>query len=256
MEQIEEAFQKTTEVVLGKKLEGIENYEHWLTRHVNGTVRKIKSAMSDKTVYSPSLEFFKRMERNIVTLDESLELGNQSLSLQEVNSFALKNANAVLSQIKTTTPEIIYGKNIGSEECACYGPTKYCYKSTFCWFSDYIAYSFWPRDSEYLFGCSNVAGGSKYSLKCYSSTKLVRCFEVNDSNSCSDCYFCHNCENLRECMFCFNTKGKRYAIGNVEVGREAYMKVKKLVLAEITKELSETKGFRHDIYSIGSQKSA
>jgi len=96
------------------------------------------------------------------------------------------------------------------------------------------------------------AAGSSFCMKCYSSTKLTRCFEVNDSNACTDCYFCHNCENLTECMFCFNAKGKRYAIGNVEVGKEAYMKVKRLVQSQLAGELERTKGCKRDIYSIGA----
>jgi hypothetical protein len=79
----------------------------------------------------------------------------------------------------------------------------------------------------------------------------MRCFEVNDSNSCTDCYFCHNCEDLKNCMFCFNTKAKRYAIGNVEVGREAYMKIRKLLQEQVADELEKTKSLRHDIYNIG-----
>jgi hypothetical protein len=174
------------------------------------------------------------------------------LNRNELQLLTLANASDVLAEIKPTTPETIYGENIGTEESCCYGPTQYCYKVTFTWFSKYIACSFWARTSEYLFGCSNAAVESSFSLKCYSSTKLTRCFEVSDSSNCSDCYFCHNCEGLMECMFCFNTKGKRYAIGNVEIGREAYMKIKKMLQNEIVSELEQTKSFRYDIYSIGN----
>ena len=33
---------------------------------------------------------------------------------------------------------------------------------------------------------------------------------------CSDSWFCHNVEGMQNALFCFNTKSKRYAVGNAE----------------------------------------
>jgi hypothetical protein len=254
MLEIEEAFQKTCALVLGERLPGkIDDYEKWLTVHVKGKVRKVKSAISSNSVYMPSVGFYERMMPNVVALEESLALGKKALSEADVGKLSLSNAKKLLSGIKATTPEIIYGTNVGSEECSCYGPTQFCYRSTFCWFSKFIGYSFWPRDSEHLFGCSNVAGFSSFSIRCYSSTKLTRCFEVNDSNNCSSSYFCHNCENVHDSMFCFNAKNLHYAIGNVEIGREAYLRLKKMLLERIHSDLSKKKLFAPDIYNIASK---
>ena len=253
MEEIEKAFEQTSEILFGKKLGSMRAYEAWLERHVKGKIEGKKSKISANTVYVPSVDFYRQLGANIVTLDESLELGKKKLPEAALDRLTLATAGKALEGIKTTTPEIIYSRNIGTEESSNYGPTQYCYKARFTWFSKYIAHTFWARDSERLFGCANVAAGSNFCIKCYSSTKLSRCFEVNDSNNCADCYFCHNCEDLKDCMFCFNTKGKRYAIGNAEVGKEAYMKIKKQVQTEIANELLKTKSFRHDIYSIGAE---
>jgi len=253
MEEIEKAFNQTSEILFGKQLGSMRAYEAWLERHVKGKIDGKKSKISNNIVYVPSVEFYRQLGSNMVTLDESLKLGEKKLPEAQLERLTLATAGRVLEGIKTTTPEIIYSRNIGTTESSCYGPTQYCYKARFVWFSKFIAHTFWGRDSERLFGCSNVAAGSAFCIKCYSSTKLVRCFEVNDSNNCADCYFCHNCEDLKDCMFCFNTKGKRYAIGNVEVGREAYIKIKKQVQKEIADELLKTKSFKHDIYSIGAE---
>jgi hypothetical protein len=61
--------------------------------------------------------------------------------------------------------------------------------------------------------------------------------------------FCHNCENLQNSMFCFNTKNKNYAIGNVEVGREEYMRIKKMVLDEVNAELDKTGALKRSVFS-------
>lgn len=251
--EIEKGFQATTALLLGKKLTNLDDYGGWLGKNVRGKVTKRKSKISEKMVCVPSVQSFQLYGDNVVTIFESLKLGETTrLEKNEVDSLSLANASKVLAKIKLTSPEVIYGENIGTEESACYGPSQYCYKVTFCWFSKYIAYTFWARNSDHMYGCSNVASDCGFSIKCYSSTKLTRCFEVNDSHNCSDCYFCHNCEGMSESMFCFNTKGKRYAIGNVELGKEAYMKIKKLVQSQIFSELEKTKQLRYDIYTIGS----
>lgn len=252
MEEIEKAFSETSGLLFGRKLSGLKSFEAWLERHVKGKIEGRKSKISSNTVYVPSVDFYRQLGANIVTLEESLRLGEKKLDSAKLGALTLANAGKMLEGIRTTTPEIIYSRNIGTEESSCYGPTQFCYRVRFTWFSKFIANSFWARDSERLFGCSNVAAGSSFCIKCYSSTKLTRCFEVNDSNNCADCYFCHNCEDLKDCMFCFNTKGKRYSIGNVEVGKEGYLRVKKLVQKQIADELEKTKSLRYDIYNIGA----
>jgi len=54
-------------------------------------------------------------------------------------------------------------------------------------------------------------------------------------------------------MFCFNAKNLRYAVGNVEVGRERFMEMKKKLLGEIARELEGKKGLRWGIYNIGAE---
>lgn len=252
MDEIEKAFQTLTSILLGKPLTNIRDYESFLLRHVQARALETKSRISGKKVYFGKINYFTLLNDNVVTVDEALQLGKERrITEPEADSLSLNNSSALLSEVKTTTPEIVYGKNIGTEECACYGPTQYCFQSTFTWFCKHAAYSYWPKRSESVFGCSNVLD-SKFDINCYSSTNLTRCFEVSDSNSSSDCYFCHNVENLQECMFCFNTKGKRYAIANKEIGRERYMEIKKRIQEQLYSELNSTKSLKYDIYTLGA----
>jgi hypothetical protein len=254
MHEIEKAFEATTSLLLGAPLTGIRQYESFLLRHVGARAKETKSRLSGKKVYFGEINYFTLLNDNVVTVDESLELGRKrKITESQADSLSVENASAILSGVKTTTPEIVYGKNINTQECACYGPTSYCFRSTFTWFCKLAAYSYWPKRSECVFGCSNVLD-SKFDINCYGSTNLTRCFETSDSSSCTDCYFCHNVENCNECMFCFNTKGKRYAIANREVGREKYMEIKKRILAQVHGELSATKNLKYDIYTLGVQQ--
>jgi hypothetical protein len=74
---------------------------------------------------------------------------------------------------------------------------------------------------------------------------------VLDSKSSADCYFCHNVENVRDSMFCFNARNLQYAIGNVEVGKEDYARIKKKVLDEVARKLETEKRFDLNIYNVG-----
>ncbi|VVB98145.1 Uncharacterised protein [uncultured archaeon] len=250
MKEIEAAFSTTSGIVLGKKLAGLDDYGPWLTKDVLAKVNTAKSVKSGKTVFLPTLEYYGKIGRNALTLEESLEHGKNAITEREAEALSVANASGALAGIKATTPEVVYDKNIGTQECADYGPTQYCYRSGFAWFEKYCGYCFWARTSEYMFGCSSILN-SKFCIKCSDSVNLTRCFEVSDGRNCSDSYFCHNVENVQEGMFCFNTKNKKYAIGNIEVGREKYMEIKKMLLSQIADELDKKKSFRYTVFNIG-----
>jgi len=252
MLEIEKAFQSTSSILFGKSLSGIAQYEGWLSRKVkNAHVIRKPSKVSGKDVWVVDIEFFTRMGGNIAKLEEIVPLAHRMLSADEVSRLTVQNAPFLLSKISTTSPEIIFGENFGTEESACFGMTQYCFRTAFCFWSKKVACSFWNRECDSVFGCSNLVTSS-HCIKCHSSAALTRCFEVNDSSASSGCYYCHNMENCQDCMFCFNTKGKRYAIGNVEIGREAYVCIKQLVLASIVSELEATRALRHDIFNVGA----
>lgn len=250
MLEIEKAFESTSSILLGKGLRPLGDYVPWLLARI-GEEMEFKSAISEREVYAAPLRYFKEIAgTRIVALDESLELGKKHASGEDVEKLSLSNAAATLSEISCTSTQIAIGQNLKVEKCAGYVNSQFCFKSTYSTECKYAAYSFWPRQSEYVFGSESLMS-SKFCIKCYNSENLTRCFEVSDSNACSDCYFSYNGENLRDCMFCFNVKGLKYAIGNVEVGREKYMEIKKMVLAEIALQLEKNKKLGFDIYSIG-----
>ncbi|MFA5077382.1 MAG: hypothetical protein WC488_03065 [Candidatus Micrarchaeia archaeon] len=251
--EVESAFATVTRLLLGKKLGPLQAYKKWLTKY-GPTVVKSVSPTSGKTVYVAPLPAFLEIKGNSVTLEESLELGKQHVSEAELKELNLSNAARLLKDIKHTTSEVVTGNCADISQCANYGlNSAHAFASSFVFAMKYVAYSYRPRNSEYVFGGSDVFY-SNCCLNCHHSTNLIRCFEVSDSNNCSDCYFCHNSEGLSNCIFCFNAKSLRYAIGNKEVGREQYTKVKKLVLDEMIKTLERDKTLDYDIYNIGCYK--
>ena len=108
------------------------------------------------------------------------------------------------------------------------------------------------KRQDHCFGCAALLS-SEFCINCANSVKLSRCLEVDFSRSSSDCYFCHNVENCTDCLFSFNAKNLRYAIGNCEVGREKYLKVKKLLLEWMSAQLGKKRTLPFRITNIGAK---
>ena len=249
---VEKEFGNVTQVVLGKRLSGIGLYGSWLKRHVP-ELKKAKSSLSEKTVYLAALPYHDFVLERCVKREEADGMAERKLSRQELDGLSLANASKTLQGIKLFSPEAAFGQNAGMVECSIYTEAINCYYCSLCLYTKYSGYSYWPRQSEHVFGTS-VVMSSQFCLKCYNSENISRCFEVSDSNNCTDCYFCHNCENVRDSMFCFNAKNLQYAIGNLVVGRERYLQVKAAVLAEIAAKLEKDKDFGPDIFNVGCAK--
>ncbi|MFH1393393.1 MAG: hypothetical protein ABII71_03845 [Candidatus Micrarchaeota archaeon] len=245
---IENAFQRTTKILFGSALANLEQYKEWLLENVEPTL-ETKSIINGEAIYAPSSPFFSDILHNMVTLDESLKLGKNSISEQQAGELTISNASEILGRLRSVSPDVIFDRNTEITRCAAYMGSHYCIDSSYVGFSKYLAYCFWPRESERVFG-SVLLFSSSFCINCYYSTNLSRCFELDSCDNCSDCYFCHNCENLRDCMFCFNIKGKKHAIGNVEIGRGEYERIRKLLLADICSRLEKTKKLGKNIYNI------
>jgi hypothetical protein len=246
--EIQSAFDLACRVVLGNPLGPILDYEGWLDRDV-GKIMMGASAISKEPVPIAPLDFISVFGHNAVTVDEALGLGKKNIG--DASGLRLSNARERLKEIAITASETVLGDHIGMKDCACYGnKSMHCFRTSCAYRSRFSSNSHWPRDSEYMFGTSIVLM-SKFCIKCYNSTALTRCFEVDSCHRCSDSYFCHNCEGLTDCMFCFNAKSLRYAIGNIEVGKEKYMGMKKMLLDGIAERLKK-KTLAHSIYTIGA----
>ncbi len=253
MEELEKSFKSLTKVLLGKELGGLHAYANWLEENVRMSTEQ-KSVVSGKPIYLPYFSFFQATKSRLVNLEESGELSKKHLDEKDVGNLTPSNAQKMLAPISTYCPIVGHGQTMNVEKTSLYGESSFCYLADGAVKSKYCAYCLWPRESEHVYGCDFIFS-SRFCLKCYKSENLTRCFEVSHSNSCSDCYFCHNCDNLQECMFCFNTKSLRYAIANVEIGREEYIRIKKIVLEEIVSRIEANRRFEYNIFNVGCLKS-
>jgi len=251
---IEEAFAKTCAIVLGTRLAGsMDDYAGWLRRDIKKS-ETLKSAASGKPVIRFDYCRYGELPKDRLLLREEARDAGERLKIGEeaAESITIANAHEKIGGIAFFCPQYADGMNLNIIECATSGDSAHCYRSSAVVYSKYAGYCFWPRSSEHSFGCSSLLS-SEFNIRCFNSVKLARCFEVDFSRDCSGCYYCHNVENCSDCMFCFNAKNLRYAVGNVEVGRERFMEMKKKLLGEIARELEGKKGLRWGIYNIGAE---
>ena len=138
------------------------------------------------------------------------------------------------------TPSIFTGSNI--------------YKTWDTTGSKQSAYTSGVIKSEHIFGGSIRILQSSFCINIFDSTNLKGCFEVDGSYSSRDSYFCHNCENVNDAMFCFNTKAMSYAFCNEQVGKAEYVRLKRILLDYVNRELEEKGELDASIFNLTAKK--
>lgn len=247
---VQKAWDDSCRLVLGKEQGGISGFREWLLRH-NIRVRMVDSVLGSGKIPAASYENLRDLpDSRYVNIDERFPLMKLlKLEESEALSLTLANAGKTLSKIAYITPQFHEGTNLNAYACPLVLWSADCEEVHGCVFMKKSAFSTWARDSEHMFGCAFVFDSS-FCIKCYSSFKLKGCFEVDSSRHCTSSYFLHNCENVHDSMFCFNTKNKRYAIGNVEVGREKFLAARKILLDWVNLRLEKEGKLDTDIYRI------
>jgi len=251
---IEDSFSSACGVVLGKPRSPMAKHEKWLLRNVN-PAEACSSCASGAPIILPEHTRFKLFPRDrLVTLREAFYLGEKlSISEGEASAISMKNAEDAISKVAYFCPDWEMGNSSNLIDCVVGINSNSCMKCILPINSKLCSHYYWVRDSEHLHG-GNEVRASSFCISCFHSEKLSRCFEVDSSNNCSDCFFCHNCENVHDSMFCFNAKNLKNAIGNVEMPREEYLRIKARVLAEINSQLDKSSEVKQSIFSLAERK--
>ncbi|MFA6489521.1 MAG: hypothetical protein WCT52_02465 [Candidatus Micrarchaeia archaeon] len=248
--RLEEAFTSASSVVLGAPLKGIDSYSKWLSRH-SIVPRDSKSVLSGTILQVSDYPVMRELPENrIVTQEEANLLGEKLIALKSApSSLSIADAPSLLSRIAYFPPERRTGTNSNLVACQWGGNSTDCYKLCVASHDKCCGYDAWPRSSEHIFG-SGLAFHSEFCFKCFDVVQLRRCFEVDSARGCADTWFSHNVEGLQNALFCFNTKSKRNAVGNAEVGAEQFAKAKKIVQDWVLSELKKKKDVPLSIYDL------
>ncbi len=252
---IEKTFKSTTRILFGKQLTGIRNYAPWLTRRII-EVNTIENR-HEQQLFIPGYANFNALSKaRFISIGDAEQLADGKrfqLTVGEVERLSIENAGEAMASIVLLSAGFRDGNISNVAESPIVLSSTNCLRVLGCVNLKNSAYCTWPNGSDHVFG-SAFLFNSSFSMKCYNSFSLTRCFETDSSSSSSDLLFSHNCENVHDSMFCFNAKNLRNAIGNAQLPAEAYQKLKRTIQSQIYDELESKKCLKLDIFSIPDAK--
>jgi hypothetical protein len=247
---IEKGFATTYNILLKRQPGSIKEYEKWLLERTIG-VREVRTPFGSLTHITDGMPVLKDFpEERLVTVKEAFELAK--LQAKEVGLGSLKETLGAVEGVAYFTNELRDGDNANLIAFPHAFHVVNAYKGYDGVYAENVALSSMALNSKYVYGCHRVLE-SQFSLKCYNSQYLNRCLELDSCNRCADSYFCHNSEALSECMFCFNLKGARNAIGNTTLPKERYMEIKAALIGEMADELGAKKALKLSVFGIGGK---
>jgi hypothetical protein len=253
---VQEAFETTYKIMLGRKPGNIDSYGKWLEkRRIPEVVEITDTASNGGPMQFGMVPGTEKLPRHrIISEYEAAALAENPIALNEREAEGLSLDNpAPLSKLAFSIVMSSLGKNRNLGKAIGNMNASDCYAGLGYVETKYCGFCFWPRESSYIFG-SCMAFNSSFCIKSYYSKRITRAFEVDSCTDCADIYYAHNCENVHDSMFCFNVKNLRNAIGNGVLPLEKYKAVKKSLVGQIANELEKKKDLKWDIYNIGCAK--
>lgn len=245
----DDGFENTCRIVFGKRIGKLKENERLLG--LIAPIRSGKSAFGNRLDYTESFIFGRMPKGRMINAEEASELEKWQPCAEINESDTLSDVIEKIGKLALFRMEFSEGNNQNfAKTPLIYEGSSDIYNVMDATSAKNCAYDTMVLRSEHCYGCYRMLF-SQFCIDSYHSAHITRCFEISDSNNCSDCYFCHNVENCHESMFCFNAKNLRYAVGNVEIGRERYLQIKKRVLDEIARKLEADKKLDMSIYNIG-----
>lgn len=250
LELVENEFTKTTSIILGKPLYGMDNYRKWMEKHLWLAPDGKSSLTGRKIVVADYCNLAEIPKKRLILKEEWEQIkGEMKLTEAEAESLSLANCEELVGRIGYMPFDYsVNNKNI--PDCSTAIHSSNSYRVVPLIFSKNCGVCSWARHSENAFG-SCAIWESSYCLNSYYSKKLNRSFEADSSKYCADLYFSHNCENVHEGLFCFNVKNIKNAIGNAPLEASRYKGIKSALLEQIHSELEKTRDLKWDIYNIG-----
>ena len=234
---VDEAFGKTTKLILGESLAPIYKYEPWLMGINLFNMRKVLGAF-ERTAMKHSYGGFDKLhsarlvrEQDFFDIAQKTQVGGIDTKLDELRQKLAEKIYftcALTVMPSTNTVDTPYSLRCNDTYVAIGVEAKY------------VGYAVAIK-SNYIFGGLGRVVESNFDINCYDSVNITRCFEVDGSYNTSDSLFCHNCENVTNGLFSFNVKGKSNVVCNTQVGKDGFLKAKKVVLDYVLERLKQGK---------------
>jgi len=234
-DKINAAWKKTCSIVLGDEVCDLEKarsvFDHKLP------VEKY-SSVSNKPVYLAQwyepidhvvgYEDIDKIRKTKFSLDEIKDIDSIFDRVQEIGYFAG-------SLIQGNSQHVVKSDRITDSQ--------YILASFQCASGEHVAFSNNALFSKYIFFVNACANSSfVLSARCFGGKRgCNRCLEIYECADCSDTYYSTNCTGCVETFFSFFQTGRRYCIGNHQLERDKYLKIKSSLLEQIRDNIMKSK---------------
>ncbi|MFA5106408.1 MAG: hypothetical protein WC506_05630 [Candidatus Micrarchaeia archaeon] len=235
-EELEKKWPALARILFGVEIGDFSKFEPYLSEYLDPVVHK-KSSISGKDATFASATYC--TGARLARFDEM----DYSKKYPALGINDMKDIDSLIDAVQERAiyaGSIILGDSKFIEKSSIVNNSHYAYNSAEVESSKYVAYSTCIRDSEMVYGC-NTGGNVSYLLRSNGFIRITRCFETWVAANSSDCYYSHHLDGCQDCIFCFNLKGKRHAIGNLELPKDKYLSMKKKLLLEMASGLEKNK---------------
>jgi hypothetical protein len=251
-QEVSDSFRKATRTVLGKEYGELDKFRAWLLEKAM-RVWKIRGARGTPT-YKVALPVLNAMPAGrLLTLEEAFSAGEKGIELGASEAPKLEEVLRRVAEKSYFTFEFKDGQSQNVVDTPSIFDANNGYHMWDMTHAMYAAYGTVAAESKYIYGGGYRILHCEFCINCHDTINCKACLGVDSSYSCSACFFCHNCEGCTDCMFCFNAKSLHYAVANVEVGREKYMRFKKMLLDYMNAEFEKKGALDFDIFTIGKK---
>ena len=249
--ETEKALATALRIVLQKEHKNVARLTPWLEKRAVKVRRTAGAGGASVLKYeTPTLKGI--ASSKLASLEQALQSATSCINIGEGEMPTLEEVAKRTAGKAMVTLEMQEGNNLAVRQT----PVRYdSTNNEGLWFSLHSKHSGLSSivtDSEYCFGGYIRILECQFCVSCNNITKCSGCFECDSCFSCRNCFFCHNCENVEEGILCFNLKGARYAILNQSVSKEEYMRVKRMLLDYLNRELEEKGALGRSIFELAA----
>ena len=233
-DEVNRKWKATCRVLLGGEVGELDGFAPWLSEFKRESKIRKSDGTGKEAVFGvlPYHDGSKWLSFD----DVHFEKKYGPLSINDVKDF--DSLVGAVSERIAYTGSIVLG-NCGSVQSSSYViDSFFVYRSEQVFESKYVAYTTHCIYSDCVFGCQ--AASCTFGIRA-NDYLCNRNFEVHKVDYSSDIYYSHGLSGCSECIFCFNLKNKRHAIGNLPLAPEKYAAIKKKLLGEMRQTLSEKK---------------
>ena len=239
--ELNKSWKTTCNVLFGREVGELGLFQDWLSA-LNPKLAHAPSTITGKDITYFIADYCEGSKR--ASLDEIWKLKKfPALSINEI-----KDVDTLVGAIQDRayyTGDVVLGNSNFIERSSNCKDSHYVLESGAISDSKYVCSSARIKECEYNFG-SDGTGVSNFLIRGFECYKLMRCLEAWKSQTSSDCYYVNGVLDSSNCMFCFNVRNKRYAIGNLELPKDKYLSIKQRLVSEMAEQLSK----RHSLPSL------